>query len=437
MSESNTKKTPQRTEEVHDIIDRMPHRTGKIVTFGVAFFAGLLILFGFIIKYPESVTGVATLSAQQAPVRLTSPANGRLHILAGHSANIKGGEIIAYIESGAEINDFQFLDSVMKLNPEELTVSFLSKTDHLALGELTIYFLKLLNSIESVNLYKTDNPFVPQLERLHLQKAGNLKLQSYIQQQLAFQSESHKIHKQNLLKDSIQFFQLQSVNEEVFLQSKTTLLNSLQNMNQLQKEQEQSIQFASELEAQKAQLLVEQKEKEQTLTINLYAAIHELKNQISLWKQKYTIIAPAAGRVEMLGFRKENDFVQAREEIFAILPAINPVSAQVLIPSSGAGKVVPGQEVIIKLDDFPYLEFGTINGRVQSISMLNNPTQELSAQQKINTYQVVVELPEQLKTNYGTSLSFKHDIKGMAQILVKKRKLIERLFDNLKYLVRE
>jgi len=50
---------------------------------------------------------------------------------------------------------------------------------------------------------------------------------------------------------------------------------------------------------------------------------------------------------------------------------------------------------------------------------------------------VVVELPEQLKTNYGTSLSFKHDIKGMAQILVKKRKLIERLFDNLKYLVRE
>jgi hypothetical protein len=109
----------------------------------------------------------------------------------------------------------------------------------------------------------------------------------------------------------------------------------------------------------------------------------------------------------------------------------------VLIPSAGAGKVTPGQEVIIKLDDFPYLEFGSVNGKVKSISMLTNPTDELTPQQKINTYQVIVELPEQLKTNYGTSLSFKHDIKGMAQILVKKRKLIERLFDNLKYLVNE
>ena len=67
MKEEKPDIIAQRTEEVNDIIDRMPHRTGKIVTVGVAFFAGLLILFGFVIKYPESVTGVATPGFSQHP----------------------------------------------------------------------------------------------------------------------------------------------------------------------------------------------------------------------------------------------------------------------------------------------------------------------------------------------------------------------------------
>lgn len=437
MEEEKQDNKVHRTEEVRDIIDRMPHRTGKIVTVCVAVFAGLLVLFGYIIKYPESVTGVATIQAQQSPVRLTSPTTGRLHLLVNNMKEIGGGEMIAYIESGADINHFFFLDSIMNFSPEELTGTNVPKTGHLALGELTVYFLKLKNSIEIFNLHKTDNSFIPRLQRLQVQKEGNEKLLKNIDVQFKVQNENKNIQAQNLFKDSIQYFQLQSVNEAVYLQSKTTYLNALQNLNVLQKEKEQAIHLIQELEAQILQLLIEQKEYEQNLTLNLFSGYHELKNQISQWKQKYTFISPYPGKLEMLSFWKENAFLQAGEEVFAIVPVINPVTAQVLIPSAGAGKVTPGQEVIIKLDDFPYLEFGSVNGKVKSISMLTNPTDELTPQQKINTYQVIVELPEQLRTNYGTSLSFKHDIKGMAQILVKKRKLIERLFDNLKYLVNE
>lgn len=437
MEEEKQDNKVHRTEEVRDIIDRMPHRTGKIVTVCVAVFAGLLVLFGYIIKYPESVTGVATIQAQQSPVRLTSPTTGRLHLLVSNRNEIGGGEMIAYIESGADIDHFFFLDSIMNFSPEELTGIYIAKTGHLALGELTVYFLKLMNSIEAFNLHKTDNSFIPRLQRLQVQKEGNEKLLKYLDVQFKVQNENKNIQAQNLYKDSIQYFQLQSVNEAVYLQSKTTYLNALQNLNVLQKEKEQAIHLIQELEAQISQLLIEQKEYEQNLTLNLFSGYHELKNQISQWKQKYTFVSPYPGKLEMLSFWKENAFLQAGEEVFAVVPVINPVTAQVLIPSAGAGKVTPGQEVIIKLDDFPYLEFGSVNGKVKSISMLTNPTDELTPQQKINTYQVIVELPEQLKTNYGTSLSFKHDIKGMAQILVKKRKLIERLFDNLKYLVNE
>ncbi len=48
---------------------------------------------------------------------------------------------------------------------------------------------------------------------------------------------------------------------------------------------------------------------------------------------------------------------------------------------------------------------------------------------------VLVDFPDQLKTNYGTRLDFKAEAKGTAEIITNDRRLIERLFDNLKYVM--
>jgi len=37
------------------------------------------------------------------------------------------------------------------------------------------------------------------------------------------------------------------------------------------------------------------------------------------------------------------------------------------------------------------------------------------------------------KLNYGEQLGFEHEISGQADIIIKERRLIERLFDNLRY----
>jgi multidrug resistance efflux pump len=214
-------------------------------------------------------------------------------------------------------------------------------------------------------------------------------------------------------------------------------MNALQGMNGLMKERQQLDEAYKELEEQTNQLHIEQAEHEQSLTMNLFFNHEELKSQIAQWKQKYAFVSPYKGSVEMLGFWKEKSYVHVGEEIFAIVPEKNPLMAQVVIPSAGAGKVKVGQEVIVKLDDFPYLEYGAIKGKVTDVSMLSSTSSELALNEKLLTYQVNVELPEQLKTNYGSLLNFKHDMKGVAQIQVKKRKLIERLFDNLKYIMNE
>ena len=121
--------------------------------------------------------------------------------------------------------------------------------------------------------------------------------------------------------------------------------------------------------------------------------------------------------------------------MFSILPDDNPIFGQVYLPARGAGKVFSGQDVIIKLDNYPYIEYGSIKGRVKTISQLANPVRNFGSQGAVSTYLITIDLPDQLTTNYGLKLDFSYDIKGIADILTSKRKLIIRLFDNLRYIV--
>ena len=426
-----------KTEEVQDIIDRMPKRTGLMISVGIAVFTGILFFLASLIKYPESVSGQATISAEQSPVRLTCPTSGRLQLLVENRNLLKGGELFAYIESGTDINDFFMLDSLLVYSPIQLLNSFEFESNQLTIGELTIPFLKFTNSIRALRLHKKDNSFQPKFEQFNVKKHNLERMLLSLNVQLVVQEQSKEMLLNNLRRDSIQYFKLKSINEAMFFQTKTLYLNLLQNLNTTKKEIGQALGSMEEVNTQISQLRLEQKGFEDNLDISLLTSFSELKNQVNLWKQKYAFVSPFEGELEMLDFFKNNTYLQYGEDVFAIISSQTPAKGQVVIPSYGAGKVSPGQEVIIYLDDYPFLEFGSITGKVINISMLTNTMNEKNAQNTINKYLVDVELPEQLKTNYGSILSFKHDLKGSASIVVKKRKLIERLFDNLKYMVNE
>jgi len=179
---------------------------------------------------------------------------------------------------------------------------------------------------------------------------------------------------------------------------------------------------------------VEQQQAEQQLRMDVISGYNELVNSIRQWKQRYLFVAPFTGTLENLNFWHENDFLQAGTETFSVLPADNPLLGQVFLPSQGAGKVEVGQKVIIKLENYPYMEYGSVNGQVRSISMLTNQAEAITRQNNMHTYLVTVDLPKRLTTNYGAALDFRYEIKGVAEIVTKRRRLLERLFDNLKYI---
>ena len=120
---------PNRSEEVQDIIERMPTRWCMWVALIVSILMGMLIGLSFLISYPDTVDGEVSITGSNAPVRLVASSNGRLHLLIEPNQTVSQNTTIAYIESGASYSDMQLLKASLERSNKALP-------SNLKLGEL-------------------------------------------------------------------------------------------------------------------------------------------------------------------------------------------------------------------------------------------------------------------------------------------------------------
>ena len=92
---------------------------------------------------------------------------------------------------------------------------------------------------------------------------------------------------------------------------------------------------------------------------------------------------------------------------------------------SCSGKVE--QRVIVRFANYPDQEFGVVNGRLSTVSLV--PSE--------NNYMVEIAFPNGLTTNYGKCLPVSHEMKATAEIVTDDLRLIERFFQPLKKILKE
>lgn len=123
------------------------------------------------------------------------------------------------------------------------------------------------------------------------------------------------------------------------------------------------------------------------------------------------------------------------ELLFSVIPDKGGLIGEVMVPAYGIGKVKIGQNVNIKLNNYPYDEYGSLNGRIESISQMTRTIQTQNG--NIDGHLVFISFPNGSITNFGQTLELNFETKGTAEIITAPKKLIYRLFDNLKYRVTE
>jgi membrane fusion protein len=93
--------------------------------------------------------------------------------------------------------------------------------------------------------------------------------------------------------------------------------------------------------------------------------------------------------------------------------------------------VVPGQEVRIMYDAFPYQRFGSFPGRVEQVSRTVIAPDEVDAPVKIDTpvYRIRVALPQQVVQAYGGGAVLQPGMTLQANIVLERRSFLQWLLD--------
>jgi HlyD family secretion protein len=208
-------------------------------------------------------------------------------------------------------------------------------------------------------------------------------------------------------------------------------------ITQQQGELEQSLAQIQSLQAQLAQKQAEaninklatqqqigQLETEKT---QLQAEIVETQNLLNTARKKLTqkfLSAPVDGIVSSLDIHNRGEVVQPGRTIAEIAPKTAPLVLSANLPNREAGLLELGMTVQVKIDAFPYQDYGAIAGKVISISPDTKQDQQQGA-----VYKVEVSLERNFVIAQGQNISFKAGQTATADIVIRRRRIVEVLLD--------
>lgn len=423
----HTSRDAERLEEVQDIIDRMPtHWTGWVAGI-VSLVVFILMALGVIIRYPDTLTGQISITGQAAPVRMVAHASGQLHLVIANQTEVKQGVCIGYIDNGACYGDILSVDSLCRISihpqdtlllPEDLQLGALSA----AYNDFCLSYRQYDRLCQSEVYANMRNTLLSQ------QEVARNVLSNLLEEQLLCEHILNSQLKQYET-DSILF-----VNGVLSDEALTNERNSIRSLRQsyIEKNSARLMKQAEiqSIDIELAKITIEDNNARNTAFDALAAKYNLLCSELQRWKDEYLFLSPIDGRVEYLGFWRENAFVSAGAEVFSVSPDDDTIVGELLITANGAGKVEIGQSVNVKLLDYPSTEYGFLKGRVESLSYMTH--KEEFSQGVADTYCLTVSFPDGARTNYGQILPLSNEAKGVGEVITRRRRLIQRLFDNLK-----
>ncbi|RNC63832.1 HlyD family efflux transporter periplasmic adaptor subunit [Proteiniphilum sp. X52] len=418
----------ERSEEVQSIIERMPTYWTRWVALCVGVLMGVVILLGFLIKYPDTVDGQVSVTAVTAPVRLVANTSGRLILLQPDKTQIGEGTVISYVESGADYRHVLWVDSLLN-DPALLEKGSCSLPDSLLLGDASsAYNAFMLSFLQYDRLLNSDIYATMRKNLRHQVNSDRLVIEN-LEGELKLKAHILEDSEYRLRQDSI-LLEKKVISEQDYQQQRASHLSLKESLLNLQSSRllKQSEISRNLMEIQRIRLEeVETREKAHSEFVTQKNA---LSNAVSLWKERYLQYSPVEGELEYLGFWRDNSFVQSGQELFTVIPDRNNILGEVVIPSFGAGKVEAGQTANVKINNYPYDEYGLLKGVVKSVSRITKKIE--TANGASDAYLVVIDFPGGTTTNFGKFLPLDFESKGTVEIITKRKRLVERLFDNLK-----
>ncbi len=415
------------SEEVQEIMSFIPNGTirwGLTMIFTI--FTTLLIG-SYYFRSPQIIRAPMVLTTKNPPVSLISKSTGKIDRLFAFDGQIVDKKLnIALINNPTDYPHYLILkkeltDCFQIANWDDQVFLF-DLSEHLTLGELQLSYGPFLKSRNNFKHYLTQN-YLPQ--KIALINKQIVKQEEYYQtlvSQKDIQQNDLILSQKSFIRDSL-LFQKRTTSEaeydksrQLFLSKKSVFIG----FEAVLRETESTI---LQMQSNRVELQMQHERELSEFRLALDESKQNLENAIHQWEEKYLVTSPLKGKLTFTSIWSVNQEVKIGELIATVIPLEkSAIIAKAVIPPSGFGKVEIGQRVNLKLDGFPYMEFGMLKGRVRSISLVP----------EANGYIAEIELSEGMTSSYRENLKFIQQMNGSAEIVTKEMRLITRLINPLK-----
>lgn len=415
-----------RSEEVQDILTKVPHwmiRWGTVMIFAI-----IVILFfvSWFIKYPDVVNTEIIITTNIPPEKIVSKSSGRIEaILVKNKAVVSKNKTLAVIENTANYKDVFLLKNITdsyNINDPQAQFPF-SKLKNTQLGEIESAYAVFQKDYQAQELNHDLQPFAVENRAQVSEKIQIKERLEILEQQKVINESELQLQKNEIARFEVLFnkgiisAQEMEAKKLGFLQAQKSYRGLLSSISQLK-----SSLIDNTKSSQNSH--INSTKEEVNLGRNMAQSFFQLKKVIKDWELAYALKSSISGKVTFLQIWTENQTINSGDNVFSIIPdAKNGFIGKVKAPALNSGKIKIGQRVNIRLANFPDKEFGVLKGKIQNISLVPD---------KDGNLLIDVALPNGLKTSYNKQITFQQEMKGSAEIVTEDLRLIERILYQFK-----
>lgn len=415
-----------RSEEVQEILTNPP---SWIVRWGITLifiFTCLILILANIIRYPDFVTAKIAVTSEKPAEQIVARTPGALDkIYVSNGDTIHQGQFLAIIRNTANNEDvYKLKELVDTLRVASTFNSFpIDYTNKLVLGDIEPAYLtftahytdfKLLRELEPHRGVLTNNR--QSLSEVKTRLNNQLKQKEILAQELELEQKDYERH-QILFEKGV-------ISQQEFEAKKRALLQMEKDINAMTISISQLRETMGLATQNLRSTFIDKEEDYAQSASNLSQSLIALRKAILDWEHNYVLKASIDGKIGFQKFWGENQYINAGETVFSILPLdTSKLVGKLVVPSQNAGKISIGQKVLVKLDNFPYQQYGMLVGKVENISVSPDSN---------GNYFVYISLPDGTKTSYNQTLPFEQELLGNAEIIAEDLSIAKRIFFKFK-----
>lgn len=408
-----------RSEEVQEILTRVPHwmiRWGSVVVFSIVL---LMFFISWIVKYPDIISTQIVITTSVPPQKLIAKTSGKIEaILVKDKAVISKNTPLAVIENTANYKDiFRLSESLTKGESSLLHFDF-DQFKNAQLGDVESAFAIFQKEYIADGLNDKLQPYkvegnAQSFEVIQLKERLNLLTSQKVNSESELALEKIDLDRyESLYKKGIVAAQEFEKHKLTYLQLERNYKSLLSSISQLKSS-------LNDLDKSSKTTKINESKENINLERNMIQAFYQLKKAIKDWEMNYILRSSIDGKVTFLQIWTVNQTVNSGDNVFAVIPTNeNGYIGKVKAPAQNSGKLREGQDVNIRLANYPDREFGILRGKVKMISL--TPDKE-------GNLLIDISLPKGLETSYKKEIAFQQEMSGSADIVTEDLRLIERL----------